>query len=72
MGLNPGEGPSFVSVCLDDVIIFSKTLEDHLEEHLCKVMEHFMTAGLKLKPSKCHFVCEKVEHLGHIITSTRD
>ena len=67
MGLNPDEGPSFVSVYLDDVIVFSETLEDHLE-HLRKVMERFWTAGLKLKPSKCHFVCEQVEYLGHIIT----
>ena len=25
-------------------------------------------AGLKLKPSKCHFVCQQVEYLGHLIT----
>ena len=67
MGLNPDEGPSFVSVYLDDVIVFSETLEDHLE-HLRKVMERFVKPELKLKPSKCHFVCERVEYLGHIIT----
>ena len=70
MGLNPDKGPSFVSVYLDDVIVFSETLEDHLE-HLRKVMKRFVKAGLKLKPSKCHFVCERVEYLGHIITPQR-
>ena len=48
MGLNPEEGPSFVSVYLDDVIVYSETLEDHLK-HLQRVMERFMKAGLKLK-----------------------
>ena len=67
MGLNPEEGASFVSVNLDDVIVFSETLEAHLE-HLQQVMRHFMEAGLKLKPSKCHFVCGEVQYLGHTIT----
>ncbi len=25
-------------------------------------------AGLKLNPSKCYFICEEVEYLGHLIT----
>ena len=25
-------------------------------------------AGLKVKPIKCHFLCQKVEYLGHLIT----
>ena len=31
MGLNPESGPGFVSVYIDDVLIFSKTLTDHLK-----------------------------------------
>ena len=38
MGLNPEEGPDFVSVYLDDVLVFSETLEGHLR-HLCSVIE---------------------------------
>ena len=38
MGLNPEEGPSFVSVYLDDVIVYLETLEDHLK-HLQRVIE---------------------------------
>ena len=68
MGLNPDEGASFVSVYLDDVIIFSETLEVHLG-HLKQVMERLRQAGLKLKPSKCHFVCEEVQYLGHVIAA---
>ena len=29
-GLNPEEGPMFVAVYLDDVLIFSRTIEEHL------------------------------------------
>ena len=67
MGLNPDEGPSFVSVYLDDIIIYSETLEAHLE-HLPLVLRRFDKDGLKLKPSKCHFVCGAVQYLGHTIT----
>ena len=66
-GLNPAEGPSFVSVYIDDVLIFSRSLEEHLH-HIGLVLDRLQEAGLKLKPSKCHFVCQQVEYLGHLIT----
>jgi len=37
-GLNPDGGPDFVSTYLDDILIFSRTLEDHLQ-HLQLTME---------------------------------
>ena len=67
MGLNPEEGEDYVAVYIDDVLVFSRTLEDHLE-HLRLVIDCLQQAGLKLKPSKCHFVREEVEYLGHLIT----
>ena len=66
-GLNPAEGPDFVSVYLDDVIVFSRTLEDHLH-HLSLVIDRLAKAGLKLKPSKCHFISQRVQYLGHLLT----
>ena len=67
MGLNPENGPDFVAVYIDDVLVFSRTLDEHLE-HLHAVIERLQAVGLKLKPTKCHFVREQVEYLGHLIT----
>ena len=52
---------------LDDVIVFSETVEQHLER-LKIVFEKLSAAGLKLKPEKCHFLQKRVEYLGHIIS----
>jgi len=61
------EEQQFIAVYLDDVLIFSPTLEDH-KVHLCKVLDRLREVGLKLNPSKCHFVCDSVQYLGHLIT----
>ena len=66
-GLNPPSGPDFVSAYLDDILVFSPTLEAHLD-HLHQVLTRLSTAGLKLKPTKCHFIRQQVEYLGHVIT----
>ena len=66
-GLQQDTEPPFVSVYLDDILIFSETFEDHLK-HLMDVINRLRTAGLKLKPVKCHFICQQVEYLGHLIT----
>ena len=66
-GLNSDEGPDFVSVYIDNVLVFSHTLTEHLQ-HLRLVIKRLQEAGLKLKPAKCHFVCKEVEYLGHLLT----
>ena len=66
-GLNPEEGPNFVVVYIDDVLIFSRSLEEHFQ-HLRMVLRRIEEAGLKLKPSKCQFLRREVEYLGHLIT----
>ena len=53
---------------LDDVIVFSKTPEEHLER-LEAVFQKLTASGLKLKPSKCTFFKSEITYLGHLITS---
>ena len=67
MGLNPDQGPDFVSAYLDDVLVFSETFNDHLQ-HSALVIQRLSEAGLMLKPSKCHFICQEVQYLGHLLS----
>ena len=55
-------------IYLDDVLVYSQNFEDHLH-HLRLVFDRFREAGLKLKPSKCHFGQKEVNYLGHVITT---
>ena len=67
MGLNPQGGQAFVSVYIDDILVYLRTLEEHLT-HLRLVLERIQKAGLKLKLAKCAFIRKEVEYLGHILT----
>jgi hypothetical protein len=55
-------------VYLDDIIIFSRTVEQHIES-LRLVLERLRSAGLKLKPAKCDIMRRSVEFLGHLVSS---
>ncbi len=57
----------FAMVYLDDVIIFSKTPEEHAQ-HLDQVLKTFAGAGLTLKESKCHFGKSTLNLLGYEIS----
>ena len=53
---------------LDDIIIFSDTIEKHLEG-LSLVLQRIINAGMKLNLDKCSFLKQQVEYLGHIVGS---
>lgn len=55
-------------IYLDDLIIFAKTFDEHLER-LQLVFDRLRQHGLKLKPSKCQLVKKEVQYLGHIVSS---
>ena len=53
-------------VFLDDILIYSKTLEEH-ERHVRRVLETLREQKLYAKESKCEFFKHEVEFLGHIV-----
>jgi hypothetical protein len=58
----------FIIVFIDDILIFSKTMEEH-EEHLRLVLEKLLSNQLYAKFSKCEFWLTEVAFLGHIISA---
>jgi hypothetical protein len=57
----------FVLVFIDVILIFHKTLEDHVE-HLKLVFQILHDHKLFIKFSKCTFVQHQISYLGHIIS----
>ena len=54
-------------VYLDDIILFSRTVDEHLER-LVRVLGRLRSAGLKLKPEKCSLMQRSVSFLGHVVS----
>ena len=57
----------FAMAYLDDIIIFSRTPEEHLK-HIEIIFQKLKAAGLKLKESKCDFFKSEIHYLGHLIS----
>ncbi|WVZ76109.1 hypothetical protein U9M48_024111 [Paspalum notatum var. saurae] len=58
----------FVVIFIDDILIYSKTEEEH-EEHLRLVLQKLREYKLYAKFSKCDFWIEEVKFLGHVISN---
>ncbi|GBG79191.1 hypothetical protein CBR_g28908 [Chara braunii] len=56
-----------VLVYLDDILVYRRTLEDHLE-HLRRVLETLRPTKYKANRDKCEFVRQELEYLGHFVT----
>ena len=54
-------------VYLDDIVLFSRTIEEHLER-LVRLLGRLESAGLKLKPEKCRLMQKSVSFLGHVVS----
>jgi hypothetical protein len=58
----------FVTVYLDDVCIFSRTLEEYVE-HMRLVLQRFKEEGLKLRLKICFFGPQEMEYLGYTVSA---
>lgn len=57
----------FIIVFLDDILIYSKTEEEH-EEHLRITLQVLRENQLYAKMSKCSFYQKQIQYLGHVIS----
>ena len=58
----------FAMVYLDDLVIFSKTEDEH-HEHIAAVLQALQDHGLVVKESKCHFGVPEVKLLGYVVSA---
>eukprot|EP00253_Pinus_taeda_P012189 PITA_12189 len=57
----------FVLIFIDDILIYSRTIEEH-HEHLRIVLQNLREHQLYAKFSKCDFFKAEIQYLGHVIT----
>jgi hypothetical protein len=59
----------FVIVYLDDILVFSTTVEEHTD-HVRRVLARLRESGLFAKPEKCEFSTPSTAFLGFVISAT--
>ena len=58
----------FMCIYLDDILLFSKTVEEHFA-HLTWVLDTLREAGFKACRVKCDFFRKELKFLGHIVSA---
>ena len=64
-----GHCSDFAANYLDDIIVFSRTAEDHME-HFERIFTALQIADLKIKVLKCEFFKKHISYLGFLIGET--
>ena len=67
-GLLRGLDPDIAMAYLDDIIVYSKTLDESIRR-LKQVFQKLREAGLKLKAKKCFLLQHETLYLGHIVSA---
>lgn len=57
---------AYAKVFVDDIIVFSKSVEEH-KQHLRDVVNTLSAANLRLRPAKCKIGYTAVKILGHVL-----
>ncbi|XP_015084310.1 uncharacterized protein LOC107027747 [Solanum pennellii] len=60
----------FVVVYLDDIVIYSRTLEEHVN-HLSLVLSQLRKYTLYVKMEKCEFTQQEIKFLGHLVSKNQ-
>jgi hypothetical protein len=60
----------FVIVYLDDVCVYNRTMEEHLE-HLRLVLQRFKEEDLSLRLKQCFFGLHDMKYLGYTVSTRK-
>ena len=58
---------SFTGVFIDDIIVYSRSIEEH-KEHLTQVFNELRAHKLYINGKKSEFFLQEIYYLGHIIS----
>ena len=56
-------------VYIDDILVLGSIVGEHVE-NLRLVLHRLHQVGLRLRPTKCHFMQTQVEYLGYFVSET--